>query len=228
MSGKNINRSGSESAVYSLPVVALAGFLISLLLMAGLVLFLLSRKLIPWPFHGADTVSGTYYQILVYLPVTCFALVSVWWVGGAKQLFKDFLAWRRFSPTFFLGLALSAGYTLVLYLTNDFALKGISFVPPALLMGFLNAVSEEILFRLVLFRLLTECTGSWLWANLLQAAAYGIVHLFIGGPVFFLYAAGYGLLLGWMTRTNESIVPAVICHFVADIGAIGLPLLILM
>lgn len=217
--------SASEPAPW--PGRALTGFLASMILMGGAAAFLLTRHLIPWPFHGAETPGQTYGRIAVYLPFSAFALISVFWIKQKKQPVSRLILWNRFSPSFFYGLAISAGYSLTLYLSHDFVLKGAAFVPPALIMGVLNAVSEEILFRLVFFTLLIQRSGSWPRANLMQAMVYGFIHLFIGGPVFFLYAAGYGLLLGWITKTNESVLPAIICHFIADIGAIGLPLLIL-
>ena len=210
-----------------LPVRSFAGFIVSLLLVCGVAGFLLTRKLIPWPFHGADTISGTYDRIWVYLPFTVFSLLSVLWVKDTKRSVTDFFKWKRFSPTFLAGFVASAGYSIYLYMTHHFAIKNFGFVPPSMMLGFLNAFSEELLFRLVCFQLVVPLTGSWQRANLVQAVLYGFVHLIIGGPAFFFIAVGYGLLLGWITRTNKSIIPAIICHFIADVGAIGLPLLIL-
>lgn len=224
---KTINNGELNNLTGHLSVRALAGFTISLLLIVGVAGFLLTRKLIPWPFHGADTVCGTYGRILVYLPFAGYSLLSVFWIKGRKRPVADHFTWTLFSSTFPVGLVLSAGYSLYLFLNHNFALKGLAFVPPAMMLGLLNAFSEELLFRLVCFQLLVSLTSSWQRANLVQAVLYGFVHLFIGGPVFFLGAVAYGLLLGWITKTNESILPAIICHFIADIGAIGLPLLIL-
>jgi len=227
MSKKTIYKGDSDSLEDPSSVLTITGFILSLLLVTGVVAFLLTRKLIPWPFHGADTVFDTYGRILVYLPFAGFSFLSVLWIKGNKRPVADYFTWARFSFTFPIGLVLSGGYSLYLFLTHNFALKGLAFVPPAVLLGFLNAFSEELLFRLVLFQLLIPLAGSWQRANLIQAVLYGFVHLFIGGPVFFLGAVGYGFLLGWITKSNESILPAIICHFIADIGAIGLPLLIL-
>lgn len=223
----NIHKKESDCMSGRTSVQAFAGFMVSLLLMGGSAAFLLTRQLIPWPFHGADTIFGTYDRIWVYLPFTVFSLLSVLWMKDMKRSIADSFIWNRFSLTFLAGVVLSAGYSIYLYMTHNFAFKSFGFVPPAMMLGFLNAFSEELIFRLVCFQLVTPLTGSWQRANLVQAVLYGLVHLFIGGPVFFFIAVGYGLLLGWMTRTNESILPAIICHFIADVGAIGLPLLIL-
>jgi len=227
MPKKIINR--RESGGFEGPgsVTMIAGFLLSLLLMAVIATFLLTRNLIPWPFHGADTVFATYGRILIYLPFAGFSFLSVLWIKRGKQSVSYYFTWPHYSPTFLLGLVLSGSYSLYLFLTHNFVLKGLAFVPPAMLLVFLNAFSEEFLFRLVFFQLLIPFTGSWQRANLIQAVVYGFVHLLIGGPVFFLGAVGYGFLLGWITRSSESILPAIICHFIADIGAIGLPLLII-
>jgi membrane protease YdiL (CAAX protease family) len=224
---KTIHKSESECLPVPSSALAFAGFMASLLLMGGAAFFLLARQHIPWPFHGADTVYATYGRILVYLPFVGFSLLSVLWIKGCKRPVADYFKWNLFSFTFTIGFVLSAGYSIYLFLIHDFALKGLAFVPPAMLLGFLNAFSEELLFRLVCFQLVIPLTVSWQRANLVQAILYGFVHLVIGGPVFFFIAVGYGLLLGWVTRTNESLLPAIICHFIADIGAIGLPLLIL-
>lgn len=205
---------------------ALAGFVISLAVVAGGAAWLLGQKIIPWPFHGADTVGETYGRILVYLPVAGFSVLSLLWIRDPQKPVWDFFKWKGFSAAFSLGIALSGAYSLYLFSSHEFAYKGLSFVPPALILGILNAVSEELLFRLVFFQLLTQAAGSRHRANLAQAMAYGLVHLFIGGPLFFLGAVGYGLVLGWITQTHKSILPAMICHFIADVGAVMLPLLI--
>lgn len=208
------------------PIFELLGFFIYLLAISALAFFLLKYKVIPWPFHGAETVFGTYGRILVYLPFAVLALLSLLWVKGAGLPVWENVKWSCFHVSFPMGLALSIGYALFLFLSTDFELKGFFFVPPALILSLLNAVAEEVLFRFVLFQLLIMSTRSVLLANGLQACFYGLPHLFIGGPAFFLYAVFYGFVLGWMTRENQSILPAVISHFAIDIGAIGLPLLI--
>ena len=43
-----------------------------------------------------------------------------------------------------------------------------------------------------------------------------------------VFAFVYGLLLGAIVEKNDSVIPAIICHFCIDIGNIGLPLLIML
>jgi membrane protease YdiL (CAAX protease family) len=205
---------------------ALAGFTLTLVMTAGLAGLLLHQGWVPWPFRGADTVSGTWSRIPVYTPVLMYALISLFWLRPADLPIREWFAWKRVTPLFLAGLGVSIGYSFYLFYTSPFPLKSAGFIPPALVMGVMNAVSEEIVFRLIFMQLLAAAFSSRPRANLIQAAVYALPHLLIGGPLFFLLAAGYGLLLGRITLAAGSIFPAIICHFIIDIGAIGLPLLI--
>lgn len=205
---------------------ALSGFLLTLVPAAILWVWLVERGGLPWPFHGAGTVAGTYGRMLAYLPVFGFSMASLLWMRGAGPGIIEYFKWKGGSLAVWGVAGLSAGYSLFLFLSHDFVYKPVAFLPPALGVGLLNAVSEEILFRLAFLSLLTRVNGFPQRANLMQAVAYGLVHLFIGGPVFFFGAVAYGLLLGWITQARDSILPAIVCHFIADIGAIVLPLMI--
>lgn len=205
---------------------ALAGFSLTLVMAAGLAGLLLHQGLVPWPFRGTDAIFGTWGRIPVYAPVLIYALISLFWLRHAGLPIREWFTWKRVSPLFFAGLGVSIGYSLYLFYTSPFPLKSAGFIPPAIVMGLMNAVSEEIIFRLIFMQLLSAAFSSRPRANLIQAAVYALPHLLIGGPLFFLLAAGYGLLLGRITHASGSIFPAIICHFIIDIGAIGLPLLI--
>jgi len=205
---------------------ALAGFTLALVMTAGLAGLLLHQGWISWPFRGADSILVTWSRIPVYAPVLMFALISLFWPRHAGLPIREWFVWKRVTPIFFAGLGVSIGYSLYLFYTSPFPLKSAGFVPPALVMGLMNAVSEEVLFRLIFMQLLAAAWGSRPRANLIQAAVYALPHLLIGGPVFFFMALAYGLLLGRITLSAGSIFPAMICHFIIDIGAIGLPLLI--
>jgi len=223
---KNIDEDLNKSVLIS--GQDLVFFLGSLLLFTGAAVLLFKTNVIPWPFHGSETVSGTYKRILFYFPLTVFSLLSVIWILKKDPETRNCFSWNRFSYTFFLGLLISAVYSFYLFFSCTFALKGLSFIPPALILSMLNALSEELIFRLVLFRILIALTGSWHRSNFVQAGLYAFPHFFIGGGWFFIYAAIYGLLLGGITHTNKSILPAIICHFIIDIGAVALPLLIII
>jgi len=62
----------------------------------------------------------------------------------------------------------------------------------------------------------------WAWANVCQAAVFGLAHLAIsyGGPEapFVPITFLVGLAFGWLVRRTNSLWPAVIIHAVADIA----------
>ena len=70
--------------------------------------------------------------------------------------------------------------------------------PPVLVLSILNAFTEEVVFRLVLFRLLMKATNNAVVSNFIQALAYAAIHVFIGGPVFAAQAFALGVLLGFI------------------------------
>ncbi len=117
-----------------------------------------------------------------------------------------------------LGLALPAGVLGRLALQpvalgRDFPLLG-----PA---NALQAFSQEVQFRGLLLGAL-ERTMSPRWANVCQAAVFGLAHLAIsyGGPEapFVPITFLVGLAFGWLVRRTNSLWPAVIIHAVADIA----------
>ncbi len=93
-------------------------------------------------------------------------------------------------------------------------------------MSAFNAWTEEIFFRFIALSVIQDVFESFLIANILQAILYGIIHFFIGGFPFFIGAVFYGLLLGKVFQTKKCIAHCIICHFVVDLGAIGISVLI--
>jgi membrane protease YdiL (CAAX protease family) len=85
----------------------------------------------------------------------------------------------------------------------------------------LQAFSQEVQFRGLLLGAL-ERTMSPRWANVCQAAVFGLAHLAIsyGGPEapFVPITFLVGLAFGWLVRRTNSLWPAVIIHAVADIA----------
>jgi membrane protease YdiL (CAAX protease family) len=85
----------------------------------------------------------------------------------------------------------------------------------------LQAFAQEVQFRGMLLGAL-ERTMSPRWANVSQAAVFGLAHLAIsyGGPeapfvpITFLVGLGFG----WLVRRTNSLWPAVIVHAAADIA----------
>jgi membrane protease YdiL (CAAX protease family) len=85
----------------------------------------------------------------------------------------------------------------------------------------LQAFSQEVQFRGLLLGAL-ERTMSPRWANVSQAAVFGLAHLAIsyGGPEapFVPITFLVGLAFGWLVRRTNSLWPAVIIHAAADIA----------
>lgn len=85
----------------------------------------------------------------------------------------------------------------------------------------LEAFAQEVQFRGLLLGAL-ERTMSPRWANVCQAAVFGLAHLAIsyGGPeapfvpITFLVGLGFG----WLVQRTNSLWPAVIIHAAADIA----------
>jgi membrane protease YdiL (CAAX protease family) len=117
-----------------------------------------------------------------------------------------------------VGLALPAG------LLGRVALQPVAFGRDFPLLGPANALqafSQEVQFRGLLLGAL-ERTMSPRWANVCQAAVFGLAHLAIsyGGPEapFVPITFLVGLAFGWLVRRTNSLWPAVIIHAVADIA----------
>ncbi|MFZ0127822.1 MAG: CPBP family intramembrane glutamic endopeptidase [Candidatus Dormiibacterota bacterium] len=125
-----------------------------------------------------------------------------------------------------LGSALLIGIGLALpaNLLGRVALQPVAFGRDLPWLGPANALqafSQEVQFRGLLLGAL-ERTMSPRWANVSQAAVFGLAHLAIsyGGPEapFVPITFLVGLAFGWLVRRTNSLWPAVILHAVADIA----------
>lgn len=104
-----------------------------------------------------------------------------------------------------IGLLIGAGlYTasvVVLMIMDIYKIQGlnpISYMLPAVAMALSAAVTEELLFRGVLFRIVEEWLGSWI-ALVVSSLVFGLVHLMnpaatLTGAIFISVEAG--ILLG--------------------------------
>jgi membrane protease YdiL (CAAX protease family) len=116
------------------------------------------------------------------------------------------------------GLALPAGLLGRVALQPVAIGRDFPFLGPA---NALQAFAQEVQFRGMLLGAL-ERTMSPRWANVSQAAVFGLAHLAIsyGGPeapfvpITFLVGLGFG----WLVRRTNSLWPAVIIHAAADIA----------
>jgi uncharacterized protein len=139
-------------------------------------------------------LAGKYLvpHIREFTPSMMFDLISIPLLILAYELFirrlgrrpkddyRDRLALRRF------GLGVSTGFLLFSFAVAVAALLGVyriigkgdltDFLPALLATAIFPAISEELVFRGILFRWLEEFGGSWL-ALLLTSAFFGAAHL---------------------------------------------------
>jgi membrane protease YdiL (CAAX protease family) len=205
-----------------------AGFLISFLIMIGTASFLLKKGVIQWPFRRKESILDTYRAVLTYLPFLVFVLTSLVWLKVSEIPILKSFQWKRFSKTFWIAFILSIGYSIFLFITCRFDVKGGGYWPPIILLSLFNAMAEEILYRQIFMDLIQKMTGHKALSNLVQSLFYASLHIPIGGIKFGLYAFLYGLLLGIVKERSQSVIPCILCHFCIDIGNIGLPILILL
>ncbi len=80
-------------------------------------------------------------------------------------------------------------------------------------------VCEEIIYRGYCLTRLTLAFKSPVWAWLVQAALYGLLH-FAFGPTWIGFTTGVGLLMGWLVLWRKSLWPAIIVHVLADLAVL--------
>jgi phosphatidylglycerol:prolipoprotein diacylglycerol transferase len=204
------------------------GFVAYFFVFFGIIALLMRSGMVKWPLFPVDTVAEAYGRIPVYLPVFFLesaALLLLWKlripIAGAFTLRRE----KLLNPWFLVGIAGSLIYTVALFYLTTYSIRGAAFWPPVIIFSVLNAFAEETFFRVSFYGLLRASGAGALAANAGQAALYSVIHLAVGGPLFMLYSLAYGLVLGRMYEKTGSIIPCLICHFIIDIGVIGLPLL---
>ena len=187
--------------------------------------YLLTNQIIRWPFRSFDTAWDAYGAVLSYSPVLVFALLSLFWMKYSNIAIRENVRWGGFSKFFYFCLIVSTGYAIFLLNKVNFGIDSPSFWGPILILSLLNAVSEEVIFRLIIYKLLSRLTNERLVSNFIQSLLYSFVHIYIGGPIFALLAMMYGFILGLLMDKEDSLIPPIICHFIIDLGAIGLPMM---
>ncbi|MEU4220715.1 CPBP family intramembrane glutamic endopeptidase [Actinoplanes sp. NPDC026623] len=116
---------------------------------------------------------------------------------------------RRIVRGMLIGTGMAAAVVLNIALLGDYRVDGFGSITGALgLFGFMAAaaVSEELLFRGVLFRVIEERTGTWI-ALLLTGAAFGLAHLFnpdatLWGAISIAIEAGFMLAACYAATRN--------------------------
>ena len=120
------------------------------------------------------------------------------------------------------GLAAGAGLMSavvgILWLVGSYHVIGIrahvSWVTQVIIFGMAAGISEEVLFRGGLFRLIEEGAGTW-WALGVSSAFFGIAHIFNPGASIIAAAAiaiEAGLLLGLVYHVTRSLWPGIGMH----------------
>ena len=213
---------GSRTNRY-LPLVS---YLVCMFVFMGAVLYLVSHGYVRWPFTRSARLVTMYAGIITYMPLFVLAWLSLLWLKWARIPFVRQFAWKKFSNVFFIGIVISAWYSMYLFIRNPADVSRMAAWLPVIILSLLNAFSEEIFYRLTLFELLRKLIRSALFVNVIQSAVYALPHYFIGGLQFASFAFLYGMFLGVIKEKNESIIPCVVCHFIIDLGNIGVPLLL--
>ena len=80
----------------------------------------------------------------------------------------------------------------------------------------LAPIGEEYVCRGLALKYAKKCFGHFWIANVLQAFLFGLIHMnWVQG----IYAFVIGLVLGWLTERYESVLPAIILHFVVNFSS---------
>ena len=80
----------------------------------------------------------------------------------------------------------------------------------------LAPIGEELMCRGLTLKFANKAFGNFWVANVMQALIFGVMH---ANWVQGIYAFVIGLALGYMTKKYNSIVPAMICHFVVNFSS---------
>lgn len=208
-------------------LLSLAGLVISYVLLIFLMYHLTRTvRVWPWPFSRVHSLADAYMRIGAYAPMMVIPLYSLWWMKRCDMPIAEQLRWGRFTPYFLLALAMSIYYSMeLLVFKRPPQIRGAVFWPPAIILSAMNAFSEEIMYRQALYGMLRRAAYSKWFAIPFQAVIYSIVHFMIAGAVLGLFSIIYGLVLGLVADRSRSIMPAIVCHFIIDIGCIGMPML---
>lgn len=203
-----------------------AALLASLVIFSFLIYYLTRQiRVWPWPFKPVFSLAEAYGRILYYLPVMLVPAYCLLWLRMSRVPIASWFKWNRFSYTFFIGLAVSVYYCLEMIVFGDMRFRGPAFWPPVVVMSFMNAAAEEIMYRLSLYNLLKRAAFPAWSANIAQALVYSLIHFMVAGAMLGIFSLIYGLIMGVVAGRSRSIIPAFICHFIIDLGVIGMPLL---
>ncbi len=205
---------------------SLAGLMVSYLL-ANFLIFQLTRALHlwKWPIQPVLSLADTYSRIFYYLPVMLIPACALYGLKKTGEPIEPWFRWQRWTWVFLIALGMSVYYSIELLVLKKVPLRGLAFWPPIIVMSVMNAFAEEIMYRLALVRFLRRAAYAPWVANVAQSLVYSIIHFMVAGPVLGLFSIVYGFILGVVAQRSNSILPAIICHFIIDLGCIGMPIL---
>jgi membrane protease YdiL (CAAX protease family)/prolipoprotein diacylglyceryltransferase len=216
-----------QHALQELPkLFSLGGLMVSLVL-ANFLIHYLTREISvwPWPIHPVTSLGDAYGRILYYLPMMLIPAYCLYWLKKSGIAPQRWFAWNRFSFAFLVGLGISAYYAVEMLVLQQPTLRGVAFWPPVITLSLLNATAEEIMYRLTLYNLLKRADYSPWVSNIVQALIYSLIHFMIAGALLGVLSFIYGLVMGRVVERSQSVTPAIVCHFIIDIGVFGAPLL---
>ena len=197
----------------------------------GLALFVAAEYLVHAVATGASTSGARINHLLGYYAAWTFAWLAAIWFVFVRVRGLSFAALGYAVPTprwaaggvlaGFLALPLAFMLAIVLRpllgsestanLQQYFGGKDFTVVQAATMLlygGFLVPISEELLFRGLLFRWLRQRLD-FRAAALISAAVFGVAHLRAEQIVI---AALLGLPLAWLYEKSRSLVPAILMH----------------
>ena len=152
----------------------------------------------------------------IFLGVLHIAVQKVWMTGQVAEMASLCLK----VPQWDMPVAASGG-TFVAALGNRASKDASAFFSGPLwqqflLMGFASPLSEELLFRGILFERLRVALP-FFWAALGSAAFFGLVH---GNWAQGIYAALMGLILAWLYEKKKRLWEPVLFHSAANLTAL--------
>jgi membrane protease YdiL (CAAX protease family) len=178
-----------------------------------------------WPIQPVASLADAYARLLYYMPVMGVAALALAWMKKTGEPIRPWFNRGRFSALFVVGFLASIYYSVELLVLKGHALRGAQFWPPVIVLSVMNAFCEEVMYRLVLYRAMIRADYSPWVALIVQSVVYSLIHFMVVGAVLGLFSLVYGFVLGLLVQRSKSVSQAMVCHFIIDIGCIGMPLL---
>jgi membrane protease YdiL (CAAX protease family) len=203
-----------------------AGLTVFYLISTFLIYYLTRRLMVwKWPIQPVESLTDAYARLFYYMPVMGIAALALAWMKKNNEPIRPWFKRGRLTFPFVIGLLASIYYCLELLVLKHPELRGVQFWPPVIMMSLMNACCEEIMYRLVLYRAIIGANYSRWVALIAQSVVYSLIHFMVVGAVLGLFSLVYGFLLGLIVQRSKSVSQAMVCHFIIDIGCIGMPML---